>query len=55
MPTSSPSSSTGIAVISDVDDRSGRTRSGTPIPDGFTEYWTFRRTGAPGAAWSSTR
>jgi predicted lipid-binding transport protein (Tim44 family) len=42
----------GTAVIADVDDRTGKTRSGTPIPDGFTEYWTFiRHTGTANAAW----
>jgi predicted lipid-binding transport protein (Tim44 family) len=42
----------GTAVISDVDDRTGRTRSGTPIPDGFTEYWTFiRHTGPASTPW----
>ncbi len=38
----------GTVVIGDADDRSGRMPTGTPIPDGFTEYWTFVR--RPGSA-----
>jgi predicted lipid-binding transport protein (Tim44 family) len=38
----------GTVVIGDQDERSGRWPTGTPIPDGFTEYWTFvRRPGSP--------
>ena len=33
----------GTVVIGDQDDRSGRWSTGTPTPDGFTEYWTFIR------------
>jgi predicted lipid-binding transport protein (Tim44 family) len=33
----------GTVVIGDLDERSGRMPTGTPIPDGFTEYWTFIR------------
>ncbi len=38
----------GTVVIGALDERSGRMPTGTPIPDGFTEYWTFvRRPGSP--------
>jgi len=38
----------GTVVIGSQDERSGRMPTGTPIPDGFTEYWTFvRRPGSP--------
>ncbi len=33
----------GTVVIGDQDERSGRWPTGTPIPDGFTEFWTFVR------------
>jgi predicted lipid-binding transport protein (Tim44 family) len=33
----------GTVIIGDKDERSGRWPTGTPIPDGFTEYWTFIR------------
>lgn len=33
----------GTVVIGDQDERSGRWPTGTPVPDGFTEYWTFIR------------
>jgi predicted lipid-binding transport protein (Tim44 family) len=38
----------GTVVIGALDERSGRMPTGTPIPDGFTEYWTFvRHPGSP--------
>jgi predicted lipid-binding transport protein (Tim44 family) len=38
----------GTVVIGNLDERSGRMPTGTPIPDGFTEYWTFvRHPGSP--------
>jgi len=38
----------GTVIIGDLDERSGRMPTGTPIPDGFTEYWTFvRHPGSP--------
>lgn len=34
----------GTVIIGDEDDRNGKwMHSGTPVPDGFTEYWTFIR------------
>jgi predicted lipid-binding transport protein (Tim44 family) len=33
----------GTVIIGAMDERSGRMPTGTPIPDGFTEYWTFVR------------
>jgi predicted lipid-binding transport protein (Tim44 family) len=33
----------GTLAIGDLDERSGRMPTGTPTPDGFTEYWTFVR------------
>jgi predicted lipid-binding transport protein (Tim44 family) len=33
----------GTVIIGDQDQRSGRWPTGTPTPDGFTEYWTFVR------------
>ena len=33
----------GAVIIGDKDERSGRWPTGTPVPAGFTEYWTFIR------------
>lgn len=33
----------GAVVIGDKDERTGRWPTGTPVPAGFTEYWSFVR------------